>query len=433
MARGGWSNWAGNQRCAPTAVVHPSNEDELVAAVKGAAAARQRAKVVGSGHSFTETALTDGHQIQLDRYTRLVAVDRSAGTVTVQAGITLKRLNRALAALGLALPNLGDIEYQTVSGATSTGTHGTGVRLGGLATQIVGLDLVTADGSVLSCSADEEPEVFSVARVGIGALGALSTLTLRCEPAFNLHAVERPERVDALLESLDSHVEDNEHFEFFWVPHTGWALTKRNNRTDEPASPRGAWKSFRDDILVTNAAFGALCRIGRLRPSLIPRLSRVLPSSGPVEYVERSDRVFTSPRMVRFYEMEYSVPREHAVAAVQGVRKLVKDKGLLLNFPVEVRFTAADDIPLSTANGRESCYVAVHVYKGMQYEPYFRGVEALMDELGGRPHWGKMHFQTAATLAAKYPEWHRFQAVRRRLDPDGVFSNSYTERVLGPC
>jgi len=427
-----WSNWAGNQRCEPAAIEHPSTEEELAGIVKAAAGAGRRVKVAGSGHSFTDVALTDGHLVQLDQYQRLLSVDRQAGTVTVQAGITLKRLNRALAALGLALPNLGDIEYQTISGATSTSTHGTGIKLGGLATQIVGLDLVTADGSVLSCSADEEPEVFACARVGLGALGALSTLTLKCEPAFNLHAVERAERVDALLEKLDEEVEANEHFEFYWVPHTGWALTKRNNRTDEPARARSPWREFRDDILLPNVAFGLVCRLGRIRPKAIPRLSRMLPATGEIAYTDRSDRVFTSPRLVRFYEMEYSVPREHAVAALQGVRRLVKDKGLLLNFPVEVRFTAADDIPLSTANGGERCYIAVHIYKGMEYEPYFRGVEAVMDELGGRPHWGKMHFQTAESLAPRYPDWGRFQKVRDRLDPERRFANAYTQRVLGP-
>jgi L-gulonolactone oxidase len=180
-----------------------------------------------------------------------------------------------------------------------------------------------------------------------------------------------------------------------------------------------------------NYAFGTLCRVGRLRPAWIPRLARALPGSGPVDYIDQSYRVFASPRLVRFYEMEYAVPREAGGEALQRVRQLVKEEQLLLNFPVEVRFTAPDDIPLSTASGLPSCYLAVHVFEGMDYRTYFEGVERIMNDYGGRPHWGKLHFQTAATLAPRYPEWERFQAVRRRVDPDGRFANEYSRQVLG--
>lgn len=427
-----WTNWAGNQECAPAAIDHPITEADLVASVQRAAEDGQRVKVVGSGHSFTGAALTDGRLVVLDRYDRVVSVDQEAGLVTVQAGITLRRLNHLLASAGLALPNLGDVEYQTISGALSTATHGTGITLGNLATQIRAMRLVTGDGSVVSCSADLEPEVFAAARVGIGALGIISTVTLQCVPAFDLHAYEVPERVDGLLADIDTHVEGNDHFEFYWVPHTGWALTKRNNRTDRQRSARPAWREVYEDIVVSNWAFGALCRAGRIRPQAIPRLMRILPSTGPVDYVDRSDRVFTSPRTVRFYEMEYAVPRETGPEALNRVRDFVKRSGLFLSFPVEVRFVAGDDIPLSPAFGRDTCYIAVHVYRGMQFHQYFSGVESIMNDYGGRPHWGKLHFQSADTLAPRYPEWERFQAVRARLDPDGRFANDYLDRVLGP-
>ena len=427
-----WQNWAGNQVCAPVAIEHPGTDAELVAIVKEAAATGTRVKVAGAGHSFTDIACTDGVLVSLDNYGRLLHVDRERARVTVQAGIRLSVLNEALAARGLALENLGDIAYQSLAGAISTSTHGTGASFGGLAAQVIGLDLICADGSVASCSMDEQPDIFQAARVGLGALGVLSTVTLQCVPGFNLRAIEEPMRVDHVIEHLDEYVAENEHFEFYWVPHTGWALTKRNNRTDEPAGGRGRLGEFRDRVLLENVAFGATCRLGRLRPSWIPRLSRILPSTGRTEYVERSYRVFTSPRYVRFHEMEYSIPRQHAVTALQQLIDFVHRSGLQISFPVEVRFTAPDDIPLSTATGRESAYLAVHVYRGMPYEQYFRGVEAIMDRLDGRPHWGKLHYQSAATLAPKYPQWKEWQTVRRRLDPDGRFANAYTERVLGP-
>lgn len=401
--------------------------------VERAAAEGQRIKVVGAGHSFTGVALTDGRMVRPDSFGDVLEEDAAGGTVTVQAGIQLARLNEELDRRGLAMENLGDIAYQSIAGAISTATHGTGARFGGLATQVVGLRLIAADGSIIDCSPEQEPEVFKAARVGLGALGIISAVTLKAVPAFNLRAVEMPMRVDELLASLDEHVAENDHFEFFWVPHTGWALTKRNNRTDEPLAPRGRWQEFRDDILLSNVTFGALCRLGRLRPSMIPRLVRALPGGGRVEYVDKSYRVFASPRLVRFYEMEYAIPREAAAEALNRVRDFVDRSGLTLSFPVEVRFTAADDIPLSTASGRDSCYIAVHVFEGMQYQQYFEGVEQIMNGYDGRPHWGKLHFQTAETLAPRYPEWDAFQRVRARLDPEGLFSNPYLDRVLGPA
>ena len=427
-----WANWAGNQQCAPTAVEHPASEEELAQVVKRAAAAGETVKAVGAGHSFTDIACTDGVQVQLDRYGAILEADRVSGRVTVEAGITLGKLNDLLWDMGLALPNLGDIAYQSVAGAVSTSTHGTGLRLGGLATQIAGLRVVTGDGSVLSCSAAEDPDLFSAARVGLGAIGMLSTVTLQTVPAFNLQAVEEPMRMDSVLRDIDRHVEDNDHFEFYWVPHTGWALTKRNNRTDEPVGGRGRVREFIDRTMLENVAFGAVCRVGRWRPSLIPRLSKALPSTGRTEYVNRSYRVFTSPRLVHFYEMEYSIPRVAVVDALKQLMAWVDRSGLRLSFPVEVRVTAADDIWLSTANGEERCYIAVHVYQGMPYEQYFRGVESIMQGLQGRPHWGKMHYRTAESLAPCYPDWDRFQAVRKRTDPEGRFANAYLDRVLGP-
>jgi L-gulono-1,4-lactone dehydrogenase len=426
-----WRNWAGNQTASPVAVDHPADEDELVAIVKQAAAQGVPVKAVGTGHSFTGTAVTDGRLVRLDRYGRVLDVDTDRYRVTVQAGITLEHLNEVLDGRGLAMPNLGDIAYQTVTGATATATHGTGARLPGLAAQIVGLRIVTGDGSVVSCSADDEPEVFHCARVGVGALGLVSTVTLQLVPAFHVRAVNEPMRVDAVLADLDALVDENDHFEFFWVPHTGWALTKRNNRTTDPLAPRSRVRQWWDQMAMENLAFGVVCRLGRLRPDWIPRLARALPSSGRQEYVDRSYKVFASPRHVRFYEMEYEIPREACPEALNRVRRFVDDEGLMLSFPVEVRFTAADDIPLSTGYGRPNAYIAVHVFERTEYEPYFRGVERIMDDYAGRPHWGKLHFQSADTLAPRYPEWDRAQAVRRRLDPEGRFANAYTRHVFG--
>lgn len=423
-----WSNWAGNQQCAPAEWAKPTSEDELVDLVKRT---DRRVKVVGAGHSFTGIACTDGVLVDLAGYGGVVSVDGTR--VTVQAGIPLHRLCEELDARGLALENMGDIAYQSIAGATSTATHGTGAAFGGLATRIVGLRLVTADGSVVDATPTENADVLDVARVGLGALGIVSTVTVDAVPAFRLHAVEEAMPVDDVLADFDGFMTSTDHVEFYWVPHTRWALTKRNTRTEEPPRPRGRRQEILDDIVAQNVAFGAMCRVGRRFPRAIPRLAKLVPSaSGRVDYVDRSDKVFTSPRHVRFYEMEYAIPAEAVPEALNRVRALVERIGVPISFPVEVRVTAADDIPLSTAHGRRTGYIAVHVYQGTRaYDQYFTGVESIMDDYGGRPHWGKLHYQRAATLAPRYERWEDFQAMRRRLDPDGRFANPYLDRVLG--
>jgi L-gulono-1,4-lactone dehydrogenase len=429
--RASWTNWGRNQTCAPARIARPTSEDELVELVKDAATKEQRVKAVGAGHSFTSIACTDGVLVDLSGYGRVLDHDAAAGQVTVEAGIPLHRLSDELDARGLALENMGDIDQQSISGATQTATHGTGLRFGNLSSQVVGMRLVTADGSVLELSGEHDPDTFKAAQVGLGALGLVSTVTLQCVPAFRLHAVEQPVPVDEVLADLDDLVAAHDHYEFYWVPHTRWALTKRNRRTDEAARPRPKVREWVDDMLLNNYAFGVLCRAGRWRPSLIPRLAKIIPNTGRLDYVDRSDRVFTSPRTVRFYEMEYAIPREALPEALGRVRRLVDEIGMQISFPVEVRVVAPDDIPLSTAYGRETGYIAVHVYKGTPYDAYFSGVERIMDSYGGRPHWGKMHFQRAETLAPRYPRWDDFQAVRARLDPEGRFANPYLDRVLG--
>lgn len=426
-----WTNWAGNQSARPLSIERPTSEAQLSELVTRAAHHGHTVKAVGAGHSFTAAACTDGHLVSLDELAGLVDVDRAAGTVTVQGGIRLSDLNVLLHSLGLALPNLGDIAYQSISGAISTATHGTGRTLTGLAGQVAGLRVVAGDGSIMDLGPNKHTDLFEAAKVGVGALGIISTVTLNVVPEFRLRAVEGAKPLDVIMENLDELVESNDHFEFFWIPHTKWALTKQNNRTDDPVHIPSTVRRWYSDTFLSNYAFGAVCRIGRARPQLIPRLATALPSSGVSTYVDHSYRVFTSPRLVRFVEMEYAIPRAACPEALSRVRRMIEDRGYLVNFPVEVRFTAPDDIPLSTAHGRETAYIAVHMYKGMEFEPYFRDVTAIMADFAGRPHWGKMHFLGADELEELYPRWNDFRKARQRLDPMRTFANDYTRRVLG--
>jgi FAD-linked oxidoreductase len=386
---------------------------------------------VGSGHSFTAAAVTQGHLLTLENLTGIISIDRARHLVKVKAGTTLSVLNELLHEEGLALPNLGDIAYQTVAGSISTSTHGTGVTLTGLAGQVRGFTLVNGEGEVLECNGEQNSDIFDLGRVSVGALGVITDYTLQAVPAFRLHAIEKALPLDVVLERIDEFVDSNDHFEFFWLPHTPWALTKRNNRTEEPLQPLPKVRGWIEKTFMENVAFGALCHLGKLRPALIPRLATALPSSGKREYVNDSYKIFASPRIVRFYEMETAIPRAHLVPALKEIRAMIDARGYLLNFPVEVRFTAADDVPLSTAYERESAYIAVHVFKGMEYEPYFKDVEAILKNYGARPHWGKLHFQDSSDLARQYRRFDDFLGLRNRLDPQRVFANAYLTQVFG--
>jgi len=428
-----WRNWAGDGRCAPALFERPDSTQELSAALARAAARGLRVRVAGAGHSFGDIACTDGMMISLERLDGVLDVNRPGRRVRVQAGITIHDLSLRLAEYGLALENLGDIDVQSIAGAISTATHGTGAGLANISAQVQALTLVLADGATLECSAERDVETFRAARVGLGSLGVVAEVTLRCVPAFTLRGIDAPAPLKDTLDRFEEISLANEHFELFVFPHCDTALTRTNNRTDSPARPRTRAAAYLNDIVLTNHAFGLLCRVGRRWPDRIPEINRLVTRlAGRSERVDRSHGIFASPRLVRFTEMEYALPRANTAEAVWRVLEMIERRGFAVPFPIEVRTVAADDAFLSTASGRDSGFVAVHMFEGMAWEPYFRAVEEIMESLDGRPHWGKRHFQTAETLSSRYPEWERFQAVRARLDPEGRFANSWSERVLGP-
>ena len=426
-------NWAANQVCVPREILRPGSAEEVAAIVRRAADNGLTVKAVGAGHSFTDAACTAGILVSLDHLGAVESVDRPRRRVTVGAGIRLDTLGRQLEAVGLAMPNLGDIARQSLAGATATATHGTGLGLGNLSTTIVGMDLVTGNGELIHCDEHEHPELLRVARVGVGALGIVTRMTLQCVPAFNLHATETVEPLDELLDNCEDHMAGHDHMEFFWMPGSRRAHVKRNNRTDEPHRPQHRLARARDELLYENVVFGLGNRTVRRFPTLRPVVSKL--TRGVVtrrDFVDASHRVFVSRRFVRFYEMEYAVPREALPEAVRRLGALVRGLSTPVTFPVEVRVSAADDIPLSTGYGRDSGWLACHVYTGTPYLAYFQGVEAIAADYGGRPHWGKLHFHDHRSLAPLYPEWDLFQRTRSEVDPAGTFANSYTDRVLGP-
>ena len=382
--------------------------------------------MAGAGHSFSGGVPTDGTLLRLDALDRVLAVDGER--VRVEAGIRLHALSRELLARGLAMPNLGDIDVQSLAGALATGTHGTGARLPILSAQVESVELVLADGSERTLDSGDE---LLAARVSLGALGVVVAVTLRCVPVFRLHGIDAPMPLDDVLADLQRRADAHDHFEFWTFPHSDLALTRTNDRTDD--SPRGPGKlrAFVSDILLDNYALYVVSRTARAFPRAIPRLNRLASNAASSrERVDWSHKVFASPRLVRFEEMEYALPRPRAAEAVEAVKRILERHPV--SFPIELRFARADDALLSPAHGRDSAYLAIHVFEGMPYEAPFREVEALLSsEFEGRPHWGKRSFLAAEELAPRYPGWDAFQRVRRELDPDSRFANAWVRHVLG--
>lgn len=429
-----WTNWGRNQTCHPAQVAVPRDVDELAATVAGASAAGTRVKAVGSGHSFTPVATTDGVQVRLDHLSGVLTADAVTGRVTVGAGTPLHVLNPALQALGLALPNLGDIDRQTISGAIATGTHGSGARYQGIASAVTGLVLVLADGSPLRCSADEEPDVFAAARVGLGALGVVSQVELQCVPAFRLHAQEHGADLHDVLASVHDDVARHDHVDMHWFPHTDRVLVKHNDRVAAQAGgrPLPAWRATLDDDLLSNRFFEVVNRVSTRWPRIVPRLNQLTSRTlSARDYTDDSWKVFCSSREVRFRESEYAVPRAAVGDVVLALRDWVDRHDVSLPFPVELRFTGADDIWLSTGYERENAYVAVHQYHRMDDGGVFAAFEAIVAEHQGRPHWGKLHTLGADRLGELYPRFADFLAVRDRLDPGRTFTNDHLRHVLG--
>jgi FAD-linked oxidoreductase len=427
-----WQNWSGSVRSRPREIARPETVDDLAKLIGRLGRDQRQVRVVGSGHSFTPLVATDDVLVSLDRLQGILSVDQAAGTVEVLGGTQLKHLGDALLSHSLAQENLGDIDVQSIAGAISTGTHGTGIHFGNLSTQVVGLTLVDASGSLVECSEDRDADLFKAAQVSIGALGVIARVRLRVVPASrHLYQVRREELTHCLA-NLERSQQENRHFEFFWLPYTRYVQAKFLNQTDAPASKGTVWGTL-NRIVLENWVYWVLSESCRLVPGVTKSVARLSGEAiSPVQEVDFSHRLFATPRMVRFQEMEYSLPAEQFTSALTEIKSCIEKNRFNVHFPIECRFVRADDIWLSPAYQRDSAYIAVHMYRGMPYREYFEHVEAIFRRYRGRPHWGKMHTRTAAELAELYPRWEDFRRIRRSLDPDGLFLNDYLRSIFEP-
>ncbi len=425
-----WSNWSGSVTCTPHQICMPRNVEEVVAIVRDAARAGQTVRVAGSGHSFTDLVKTDQVLVSLDHLSGLVEVDTRAREATVLAGTKLWKVNDLLEIYGLTMENLGDINVQSIAGAISTGTHGTGLAFGNLSTQVNGLTLITADGSPLKCSKEENPDIFKAALVSLGALGIIVEVRLRLVPAFRLSYIRKKDNFYEVIGKAIACARSNRHFEFYLFPHTDTVQLKLWNETDEPVTRHVTRRWFTDSFL-ENMVFGVVSRSCRSRPRRCRAMAQFMAKRlNDTHEVDAGHRVLSTERNVRFNEMEYAVPMRDGLRAIQDIKNWIEREGIAVHFPIEYRFVKGDDIPLSPCYGRDSVCISLHMFQGMPYERYFEGGGRIFRRYGGRPHWGKMHSLTARNLAELYPKWNDFRRVREELDPKGVFLNEYLKSLL---
>lgn len=427
-----WRNWGRTFSAEPAGVVIPESVEDLQRLIVSQRGTGVGVKAVGASHSFSAVAQPEGLQLKLDRFRGLLHVDSVKQRATFGAGTHLHQIAGLLEPFGLALPNMGDIDRQTIAGAISTGTHGTGVTLPSLGANVTRVTLVNGKGELVEVSEDVNYELLPAVRLGLGALGVLVEIELQCVPSFRLEAHERTEPRDQVVEEWDSRIRDNDHFEFFWFPHTDVVTTKTNNRTEEDARPLSPAKRWVDEAVTGGALHGVVSEVGTRIPAVTPAINRIAaPLMERESFVDRSDRVFVSQRPVRFREMEFGVPLESMATVLDEIGALFERRDFRVTFPIEVRSAAADNAMLSTAYEREVAYIALHTYVRQDPRPLFAAAQQIFLAHDGRPHWGKMHSVSLDRFMDSLPRFEDFLAVRDRYDPDRVFANEYTRRVLG--
>ena len=428
-----WTNWSGLVRAELKSLVSPASEAELAAIVRSASGP---VRVAGSGHSFTPICETTGTLISLDGMQGLVSADAAKLQATVRAGTKIHALGRPLFDAGFGLKNQGDIDRQALAGAVSTGTHGTGPTLGSLSSEVAGFRLVTATGEVLDCSATSNSEIWEAGRVSLGMFGVLSEITINVRPAYRLKERNWLMPAEECWRQIVALRDAHRHFEFFWFPLSDSVVAKSLDETDEEVPPPGDSEKMRvrgERVSPDQRLFEYGCQVARFIPGLSGPLQRLFTrcAMGASTRARWSHEIFPSPRTTRFNEMEYAVPAASGVDCIREVAEVIRNRRIPGVFPIEFRFVKADDAWLSPFYKRDAVTISVHQYNRQSHEPLFNAVEPVFWKYGGRPHWGKLHSLKADALSRLYPQWDRFHALRKRLDPDTKFLNSYLRGIAG--
>lgn len=426
-----WSNWAGTVQCVSECLFYPQTEEELVEIVQQAVQAGKTIRVVGEGHSFSPLVETTAYIVSLRYLSGIINIDKAAQTVTAWAGMSIKDCNEALYEAGMAMINLGDIDVQSLAGATATGTHGTGTAFGNISSEIVGFRLLTADGQLLQCSATENADIFGGGRISLGALGIITQLTLNIVPTYKLEFTSAAGPFEETMPRIAQYNEENRNFEYYYFPYSETLQLKTSNPTEKAVDHTPVLDYF-NDVVMENMVFGMVTKLGSWVPAFKKTISRAMAKTFPRgTTIQHSHKVYATVRTVLFKEMEYNIPMEHYDACMREIKAAIETGTYFVFFPVECRFVKGDDCWLSPAYQRDSAYIAVHTLPNMPHEPYFTDMEAIFKRYQGRPHWGKMHQRSAQDLAPAYERWEDFLALRERLDPQGLFLNAHLKKVFG--
>ena len=418
-----WSNWSGIAHSYPEKRGAPKSEEELLSILTRAPAP---VRPVGSGHSFTALVPTDGTLLTLDGMAGLVSHDAATNRATVRGGTRLADLGPALAAVGQEMVNLPDINKQSIAGAIGTGTHGTGRGIQAMHGSVVAMRIATPTGEVIDCDAVTRPEVFNAARVGLGAFGVVTQVTLQNQPLNRILKRTEVRPTEEVLEDWPALRQRHRNVEFYVLPFTGHSVVISNDVTDRPVKPRGP-----DADTETLMGLKQLRDWFEFAPSLRRKLAaEELAKIPPEEVVDEGWKLLSNERPVRFNEIEYHLPIEAQVPALREVLSAIETHRKDVFFPIEVRVIAADDAWLSPFYGRESGSIAVHAYYREEHDFFFSIVEPIFRRHGGRPHWGKLHSLKAPDLALLYPRWKEAGEVRRALDPEGRMLNDYLKGIF---
>ena len=429
-ADGTWTNFAGRHSVRPQRVVAPADLDELRRVLKEASDAGSRVRVVGSGHSYSDIAIAPETQVSLRHLSRVLHVDAAAGLVTVQGGMTLHQIRAELRRHRLAFANMGDIDHQSIAGALSTGTHGTGLRMPAFASQITALELMLADGTIVRY-AEEDGDRWDAARVSLGALGVIVSVTLRAVPHYRLRRSDAVISRDQAFALLADPPQEG-HVGLYFMPYIDQVLMWTAERTQDPIDKPSALGEWFRDVVKVNYGLGAMGAVARRAPRLVPALSRSFAKGiKPETTVDDYDKVFLRPLFVRHDAWEFGVPLTRANDAVRALMSSIEDAGLPYAFPCETRIAPAETAWLHPTYGRPTACIGAAIYPGVDVEAAWETAQRAAVDLGGRPHWGKWHTLEAADLARLYPRWADFQAIRRELDPEGLFGSPAVDRVLG--
>lgn len=421
-----WRNWSGGQSCIPAARLAPATEDELADILKSTVGMNVRA--VGSSHSFSALIPTDGKIISLSNFNGLLNHDPKTLQAEFGAGTPMSQMGEPLQKVGQALPNMADIDYQTLAGAISTSTHGTGPKFGSYSSNVVGLRLVTANGQVLDLDKDHKPELFNAARVSLGSLGVITRIKLQNRNAFRLHQKQWVQKTEEVLEDIPRLIKENNHFEFNPILHSDVSLVQTQNETTDTRTLTKEGGGDGDKIGKLSMANTYLRNHPDAQAALLNFLVKHLDFP---DVIDASFRVFANVRDQRFNEMEYEVPAEAGPDCVREVLKTIREQNLNSFIPLEYRYVKADDIPLSMFSGRDTCAISVHQYYDMDYHNFFAQIEPIFWKYEGRPHWGKLHTLNVAQFSKLYPRFKEFQDIRREMDPTGKFLNGHLRSVFG--